>query len=305
MPREPGGYIGGMRDLHLGIILPNYGEALDPEGLARVALAAEASGFDSAWVTDHVMVPDGEVARVYQRISEALVTLGFLVGRTRTLRLGTSALIVPLREPLLALKQLVSLDFLSGGRIVTVVAAGWLEPEFATLGARFAGRGRRLDEWLALVAGVLPQAPGPVRHTGGSRVEDAWLAPAPARPGGLELWGGGASPRALARAARLGVWHPVALRPEQLRPLVADLRARRPDARVVLRLAAYLTDRPDPKGTDERGRYALAGPPDWLAERLGDFVTLGVDGFVLNLDHQTPGLEDRVQRFAAEVAPLL
>src|ERR671932_2828257 len=110
--------------MHLGLVLPSYGEALEAERLAGAASAAEAAGFDSAWVTDHVLVP-GEHAPIYGTIAEALVTLGFLAARTRTLELGVSALVVPQRHPLVALKQLTTLDFLSGGRIVTAVAAGW------------------------------------------------------------------------------------------------------------------------------------------------------------------------------------
>src|ERR671936_2535641 len=118
--------------LHLGVILPNYGEALDAERLAAVAVAAEQAGLDSAWVTDHVVVPE-EHAGTYGTIAEALVSLGFLAARTTRLELGVSALVVPQRQPLLALKQLTTLDFLSGGRIVTAVTAGWVEEEFATV----------------------------------------------------------------------------------------------------------------------------------------------------------------------------
>jgi alkanesulfonate monooxygenase SsuD/methylene tetrahydromethanopterin reductase-like flavin-dependent oxidoreductase (luciferase family) len=134
-------------ELHLGVILPNYGSALDAEHLAAVAVAAEDAGFDSGWVSDHLMVP-AEIAPVYGTISEALVSLGFLAARTQRLRLGVSALVVPQRNPLVALKQVTSLDFLSGGRVVLAVAAGWLEQEFETLGSPFRERGRRLDDWL-------------------------------------------------------------------------------------------------------------------------------------------------------------
>jgi alkanesulfonate monooxygenase SsuD/methylene tetrahydromethanopterin reductase-like flavin-dependent oxidoreductase (luciferase family) len=58
-------------------------------------------------------------------------------------------------------------------------------------------------------------------------------------------------------------------------------------------------------GTDERGRHAVAGPPEWIAERLGEYVEEGCDGFVLNLGHELPGLDDRLRRFAGEVRPLL
>src|SRR6266542_2728643 len=148
-----------MNGLHLGVILPNYGEALDAGRLARSALAAERAGLDSGWLTDHVLPPVRHAA-VYGTIAEALVALGYLAGRTQRIRLGVSALVVPQREPLLALKQLVTLDFLSGGRLITAVTAGWMDEEFATLGASFEDRGRRLDDWLGLVRSLMRQAPG-------------------------------------------------------------------------------------------------------------------------------------------------
>ena len=58
-------------------------------------------------------------------------------------------------------------------------------------------------------------------------------------------------------------------------------------------------------GEDERGRHAIEGPPEWIAERLREYVEAGCDGFVVNLGHDSPDLEDRVRRFGAEVAPLL
>src|SRR5829696_2805173 len=243
---------------HLGVVLPNYGETFDPGRLTAAAVAADEAGLDSGWMTDHVMVPSRH-AGVYGTITEALVTVGYLAGRTRRLRLGVSALIVPQREPLLTLKQLVSLDVLSGGRLVTAVAAGWMEEEFQTLGASFADRGRRLDQWLELAGDLLRQAPGRVVADGPVPVPDAWLAPAPTRPEG----------------------------------------------RVVLRLAVTLQDRLEEEAADERGRHMVAGPAPWVAEQLNDYLEAGADGFVVDLDHRSPGLEDRIATFAAEVAPVL
>src|ERR671931_1737827 len=107
-----------MAPFHLGLILPNYGGGLATARLASAAVAAEDAGFDSGWVTDHVVVPP-EHAPIYGTIAEALVSLGFLAGRTDRLQLGVSALVVPQRNPLVTLKQLTTLDLLSGGRIVT------------------------------------------------------------------------------------------------------------------------------------------------------------------------------------------
>jgi alkanesulfonate monooxygenase SsuD/methylene tetrahydromethanopterin reductase-like flavin-dependent oxidoreductase (luciferase family) len=282
--------------LHLGLILPNYGEGLEGERLAACALAAEESGFDSGWVTDHLVVP-GEHAPVYGSIAESLVSLGFLAGRTKRLQLGVSALIVPARNPLVALKQLTTLDFLSGGRVVTAVAAGWMEGEFETLGAPFSERGKLLDEWLDLAAVAFEQMPGHVRYKGNYLSLDGWLAPALVRR--PELWVAGVSKATLHRAAKTGVWHPVALSVDELRELGRGF-----DGRTVLRISTYFADDPN-TGEDERGRHAIEGPPEWIAERLAEYVEAGCDGFVVNLGHDAPALEERARRFGAEVAPLL
>jgi alkanesulfonate monooxygenase SsuD/methylene tetrahydromethanopterin reductase-like flavin-dependent oxidoreductase (luciferase family) len=287
---------------HLGVVLPNYGDRFDSGRLASAAVAAEEAGLDSGWMTDHLLPPSRH-AGIYGTIAEALVTVGWLAGRTTRLRLGVSALIVPQREPLATLKQLVTLDALSGGRLITAVAAGWMEEEFRTLGASFADRGRRLDEWLDLAGELLRQAPGRVLHDGPVEVSDAWLAPGPSRPEGLELWVAGTSRHTLRRAAKTGVWHPVALPLRELRSMAATFRDEVPEGRVVLRLAVGVQDRLEEEAADERGRHMVAGPARWVAEQLNDYLEAGADGFVLDLDHNQPGLEDRIAGFAADVKP--
>jgi alkanesulfonate monooxygenase SsuD/methylene tetrahydromethanopterin reductase-like flavin-dependent oxidoreductase (luciferase family) len=288
---------------HLGLILPNYGSELSTERLIGAAQAAEAAGFDSGWVTDHVLIPD-EHARIYGNIAEALVSLGYLAAHTTRLELGVSALVVPQRNPLVALKQLTSLDFLSGGRIVTALAAGWTEGEFEALGASFEQRGKLLDEWLRAALSVFAQMPGNVEFHGELLSFEGWLAPGLVRPGGPELWVAGVSRATLRRAAITGTWHPVALPPDTMLTMAVELRERRPDSRIVLRISVFL-DEERRAGQDERGRHAIAGPPEWVAEKLAEYFDAGCNGFVVNLDYERPGLGERVQRFAEEVVPLL
>ena len=76
------------------------------------------------------------------------------------------------------------------------------------------------------------------------------------------------------------------------------------EGRIVLRISTYFADEPK-TGADERGRHAIEGPPDWIAERLAEYVDAGCDGFVVNLGHDAPELDERVRRFGAEVWPLL
>ena len=74
--------------------------------------------------------------------------------------------------------------------------------------------------------------------------------------------------------------------------------------RRVLERSWLLLRDPD-HGRDERGRHAIAGPPQWIAERLAEYLDAGCDGFVVNLEYERPGLEERVALFADEVRPLL
>ena len=130
---------------------------------------------------------------------------------------------------------------------------------------------------------------------------DGWLAPALVRPGGPELWVAGVSRATLRRATRTGVWHPVALPPGELREMAAELRASRPDSRVVLRIGVSLQPKPE-TGRDERGRHAIAGPAEWVHQSLLEYVEAGCNGFVVNLDYDSPGLEERVHEFGERVA---
>ena len=83
---------------HLGVVLPNYGKAFDPARLTAAAAAAEAAGLDSGWMTDHVLAPTRH-AGIYGTITEALVTVGYLAGRTSRLRLGRLGAHVPSANP--------------------------------------------------------------------------------------------------------------------------------------------------------------------------------------------------------------
>lgn len=290
--------------LHLGIALPNYGRRVAADEISAAAEQAERSGFDSCWVTDHIAVPE-ELSETYGTLAEALVTLGFIAGRTAKVRLGTSALVVPQRNPLVTLRQLLSLDLLSAGRLTVAVAAGWLEREFSLLGARFEDRGRWLDAWLDLATSVQEQAPGPIHHDGLVDIDGAWMGPGPASPDGIAFWASGNSRAGIRRAARLGIWHPVAMTSSDIAPLAAQLRELNDQARVILRLGVSFADAPVPAGVDERGRPAVIGPSNWVAEKLNEYLSIGCDGFVLVLGVEQPSLTERIHQFSEEVSSLL
>lgn len=113
----------------------------------ETAQAAEALGYDSVWVNDHIMVPP-RLEPPYGRIMECIVTLAAVSAVTSGVRLGTSVLVLPQRPPIVTAKQLATLDVLSGGRLICGVGAGYVEEQFDFLGADFSDRGALLDEYI-------------------------------------------------------------------------------------------------------------------------------------------------------------
>lgn len=290
---------------HLGVVAPNYGPGLNAAGLRDSAGAAEESGYDSIWVTDHVAVPTA-MSETYGSIAEALVSAAFLAASTSRLRIGVSALVVPQRPLLLTVKQVMSLQLLAEGRLAIAVAAGWTEQEFRNLGASMRDRARSLRLWDSLMETIGKQAPGRVDFQQESiDILDAVIAPGffGGRP--PETWMAGHAGAVIQRAARAGVWHPVGRPISIIGPLARQLRALRPDAHVVLRMGVTLTAHKDSGALDADGRCRLIGPPSFIAEQLEGFRRAGCDGFVVDLLSNDVPLTESIQRFSSEVVGLL
>lgn len=148
--------------IRLGAKVPNSGPLPFKLGIARMAARLEAAGFESIWTSDHVVFPH-EVHSRYPFAADGVITwpvdvdylepvvaLSAMTATTSTAELGTSVLILPMRNPILFAKQAACIDALSGGRLVLGVGAGWLREEFEALGADFDARGAVLDEWLSI-----------------------------------------------------------------------------------------------------------------------------------------------------------
>src|SRR6266498_3825044 len=107
-----------------GIGLPNYGQGKTWDDIKRVALAAEELGYDSVWTTDHIIVPRENI-EPYGTIYESLVTLAMIASVTQRVKLGTSILVLPQRNPILAAKQIATIDAATNGRMIVGLGIGW------------------------------------------------------------------------------------------------------------------------------------------------------------------------------------
>jgi probable F420-dependent oxidoreductase len=216
------------RRLHLGVILPNYGEASSPEAIRRMASLADDLGFDSVWATEHVIVGP-EAAQTFALTYEPLVTLGWIAGWTERVALGTSILIAPLHSPMRVAKQVATLTRLSGRAVHLGVGAGWHEDEFRFMAVDFASRGRRTDEAIEVIRALWDGADAFDGEFWS--FADATSGPPPAvKP---EIWVGGVKRTAVRRTLAHGdVWHPSA---NVDLGFVAEVMAEHPDLRLVPR----------------------------------------------------------------------
>lgn len=139
-----------------GVFLPSYvWEGDGPErarGIKSFARRVEELGFDSLFITDHLLA-----AKRFYSVSwlEPVVALSIAAGVTERVRLGTSIMIMPLRHPVLLAKQLATLQFLSNDRFILGAGVGWYPPEFEALGVRKQDRGTRTDEILQVIVPLL------------------------------------------------------------------------------------------------------------------------------------------------------
>jgi probable F420-dependent oxidoreductase len=222
--------------VHLGAILPNFGETSDPGRIRATAALAEELGFGSVWATEHILVGRDDLVEPYRRVYDPFVTLAWLAEATERVALGTSIVVLPLHHPIHLAKQAATLQELSGGRLLLGVGMGWYEPEFLRLGVPFDGRGRRGDEAIRLMQALWR---GETSFRGESwSFSDAEFAPLPDPV--PEIWVGGSSPPAIRRALELGdVWHPS--RGSEVEH-VRRVKERHPELRIVPRTRPELVD---------------------------------------------------------------
>lgn len=195
--------------MKLGVNVPHYGPGTSPESLAGWVQFAEATGFSTATLSDHIALTPDVAAYYPEPFYDPFTTLAWLAGQTESIELGTSVIIVPYRSPLLTTRMGAGIDRLSGGRFVLGLGVGWSEPEFAALDVEFDRRGAIADEYLSATL-QLWTTPTATFHGRFVSFEAVTTGPDTVREPHPPLWVGGSSPAAIARTARIAdAWHPI------------------------------------------------------------------------------------------------
>ncbi len=294
--------------MQFGVWIPNCRHLATAEVIRSTALRAEQLGYDSVWVSDHVIVPNAQVPRIGACIYDPLVTLAVIAGASERVRLGTTVLIVPYRNPVVTAKMISSLDALSGGRVIVGIGAGWLAEESAMLGAPFEERGPMTDEYLAAMQ-ELWSSPAPSFSGKYTQFDALQFEPKPVQKPYPPIWVGGHGRASLRRAAAAGAaWHPI-------NHSVADIQSGHAELK---RLSAALGRSHPPTITlrnDTRvlrlgerapmplhGGRVLAAEPNALADQISELKAIGVEHLVLEfLAADSTDLGEQMTVFAEKV----
>jgi probable F420-dependent oxidoreductase len=252
-----------------------------------LARSAEEAGFESLWVSDHVVMPASFASRYPFAADgratwppetpyvDALVALALIAAVTERATIGTAVLVLPLRHPIIVAKQLASLDACSNGRVRLGVGAGWLREEFDALAVPFDGRGSRLEEWLSLLRDCWTGTPPARTAMHYSLPEGVLCYPTPAHE--IPFLVGGHSRAALRRAGRVGDgW----LAQQSLDGIdTSELEA----AVDVMRTAARDAGRDADRLEVGLRLVDSAGRSDEVADRLGALARAGVDEVIVDV----------------------
>jgi probable F420-dependent oxidoreductase len=294
------------------------GDSASRETFNQMADKAEATGLDALWASDHLIMPalrvsrypgrpDGQLPDGWKRTYyQPFSVLNYLAARTRTARLGTSVLILPMRNPMEVAAQVAELDRLSQGRVNFGVGVGWFREEFEALGYSFQDRGARADEGLSIVKALWTQdvttVDGPTY-----RFTDAQMGPKPVQRPHPPIYIGGNSPAAIRRVARYGdVWHPFKVTPSGLAALRPALRTAlesegrsASDFPIAPKIALTFQDTPP-----RDGQAPTEGRPQDIIDGLRRFQDAGATECCFDIMTETLAVAlDTLDRFANEVRP--
>lgn len=264
----------------------------DPGVFREIATTAEGLGYASLWCGDHLSFGNP--------ILEGSVALASLGAYTNTITIGTGVLLLALRSPGLVAKQIASIDYLSGGRVICGVGVGGdSEKDFDLVGVPMNERGARTEEGIGVLRALWRDDPASFDGRF-NEFSDVGLNPMPVSPGGPPVWVGGRAPAALSRVGRLADgWMGYMVTPRRYAAGLADIRVaaegagRRPDEIIP---ALMIPTRIGPDGDAAREqlrahlsrRYhsefdigfiekvCLAGNPGEIRVRVGAYREAGV-----------------------------
>lgn len=256
--------------------LSNYGILPSRSFLKDAALEIEGLDLDSIWTSDHIIVPKNDTP--WNRVFESMTTLGFLSSITESVQLGSSILLVPLREPLVLAKQIATLDSLSNGRVVIGVGIGWNKKEFDLLGCDFKNRGNIITENIDIMRKM---------WAGDYTKQGYSCEPMPISDNGPPILIGGQSDGALKRVASIGDgWHPVGISAQEYDMGIQKITQMKKGNFIwSLRINFAANQKIESRysGADGTPRLRLVGNIDELISQIQEYQKIGLTHLVCDI----------------------
>ena len=295
--------------MQFGFGLPTRGPVARPDAIAAILTRAEALGLDYVSVSDHIVIPEN-IKPLYPysdageppfpadgECLEQLTLMAHVAAITDRIRILSSVMVVPHRNPVHTAKTIATIDVLSGGRVTIGCGAGWMEEEFLAIGTEpFSERGRVTDEYLRIFKELwTSDAP---RFAGQYNSFDSLkFEPKPVQKPHPPLWIGGESPAAKRRAVALGDgWFPIGANPafplntaDRFAAGLSELRQRAaesdrdPDSLALGFWSNWDHEVIDRRTPQDGERHIMTGGPAAVLDDIGALGELGVDIFMFQL----------------------
>ena len=201
--------------MNLGIALPIIAN-IDIDNQLKIAIKAEQLGFKSVWASDHIIIPQEWKGRFSDIFPDPFIMLTAISQNTSKITLGTSAIILPYRNPIIVAKMLSTLDNLCNGRLICTVAPGWMKEEFDILGVPYEGRIPKTEEFIKILKNLWSENPDPFEGEFYT-FKNVSFQPKPMQDK-LQIWMGGNADGAIQRAVDYADgWQPIWFSPEELK----------------------------------------------------------------------------------------
>ena len=313
-----------------GFGMPTRGPVAQPEAIKQVLSLAEELELGYVSVADHIVIPS-EIDPVYPysdtgeppfpedgECLEQLTLMSYMAAITKNMRILSSVMVVPHRNPIHAAKTIATIDVLSNGRVTIGCGAGWMEEEFLAIGTEpFRERGKVTDEYISIFK-ELWTAENPTFEGKYNSFSDVKFEPKPVQKPHPPLWIGGESPAAKRRAVRLGDgWFPIGANPNfrlntaakylnglsSLKQLSAEYN-RSPEELDLGFWSNCDHEVKDRRTLQDGKRHIMTGGTQAITDDIGELSEAGVEIFMFQLAKPNSVAEtlESIERFAQDIS---
>jgi len=283
-------------NMDLGIALPILAN-IDVKDQLQIAIKAEELGFKSVWASDHIVIPKEWKGRFSDIFPDPFIILTAISQNTKKIKIGTSAIILPYRNPIIVAKMCSTLDHFCDGRLTCTVAPGWMKEEFDVLNISYDGRIDKTVEYIKVLKSLWEDDPTDFKGNFYS-FNDVSFQPKPIQKH-LPVWMGGNHEKAIQRSIDYADgWQPIwfssdelEIKMKYLKQYAEEKERNLDNFSISLRNRIRITQKSDKNS--EHPPTALIGEKNEVYDKILSYRRLDIKEVVL--DFITPDKEEIIE----------